>query len=243
MVVSDSAISWRVRARDDQWKCNFDVLYVVTLSEQGMLKATNYTDYVYTEDSKGNVVVPTKYNVRAMKLRENDKAAAMDIIIINDDTCAEKAKLLIYTAKGHYLLINTDEIPISAKDTIGLKFITPAEGDRCEGLGYYLPSYDTYVVVVTAKGCVKKVESQFLFESKKRNDSSYLTKVDDGDEVIYARGCNDDDILCVITKTNGETIYPISEIPTLGRSAKGKKLIPVPNGDCIINVCIDQPGP
>ena len=75
------------------------------------------------------------------------------------------------------------------------------------------------------------------------SDQVYYTKVDDGDEVIYARGCNDDDILCVITKTNGETIYPISEIPTLGRSAKGKKLIPVPNGDCIINVCIDQPGP
>lgn len=248
MVVSDPKASNTTVESDKRRTLDFDSVYVVTLTAQGFLKATPYSDFTYTSDDKGNVKLAVKYNARAMKLKDNDKACAMNFICYdnnaNEET-ARDARLIVYTKGGQYVLIPTSEMPIQAKDTMGLKFITPTDGDECTGVEQVYPteSLDPYVVVLTAKGYVKKIESKYLYESKKRNDASYLTKLDDGDEVIFVNGCNENESLVVITKTNGEMWYPIEQIPTLSRSAKGKKLIPVPNGDCISNACIDVPYP
>lgn len=248
MVVSDPKASNTTVASDARRILDFDAVYVVTLTAQGFLKATPYSDFTYTSDDKGNVKLAVKYNARAMKLKDNDKACAMNFICYDDkaaEETARDARLIVYTKGGQYVLIPTSEMPIQAKDTMGLKFITPTDGDECTGVEQVYPteSLDPYVVVLTAKGYVKKIESKYLYESKKRNDASYLTKLDDGDEVIFVNGCNENESLVVITKTNGEMWYPIEQIPTLSRSAKGKKLIPVPNGDCISNACIDVPYP
>ena len=248
MVVSDPKASNTTVESDKRRTLDFDAVYVVTLTAQGFLKATPYSDFTYTSDDKGNQKIAVKYNARAMKLKDNDKACAMNFICYDDkaaEETARDARLIVYTKGGQYVLIPTSEMPIQAKDTMGLKFITPTDGDECTGVEQVYPteSLDPYVVVLTAKGYVKKIESKYLYESKKRNDASYLTKLDDGDEVIFVNGCNENESLVVITKTNGEMWYPIEQIPTLSRSAKGKKLIPVPNGDCISNACIDIPYP
>lgn len=241
MVVSEESLS--ANKPGEKCKVNFDNMFVVTLSAQGLLKASRYSEYVYSDPEKHTIA--NKYNARTMKLRDNDRVCAMNFILHNPDDVVDESKLLVYTKGGQYVLIPTSEMPILAKDTMGLKFITPVEGDECASVAQVYPGddLDPYIVVVTAKGYVKKVESKYLFESKKRNDSSYITKLDDGDEVVFIQGCNDDECLVIITKTNGETVYNVTEIPTLSRSAKGKKLIPVPNGDCIINACIDVLSP
>ena len=224
------------KERSNGKKHDYDKLYLTTLSEDGMVKATAYSDYVYTED--GNVA--KKFNVRAAKLRKDDRICDVSMIVKADDSSVTSS-VLIYTSQGQFIMNNENDLPItSLKDTVGLQFIKPEDGDKCKGLIQIYPNGgDDYVVVLTAKGFAKKVELQYMQDAA-RKKSSYLIKVDEGDEVIFAGGCNDGETLYVITKTNGEVAYPVNSIPTLSRMAKGKKVVPVPNGDLIINACIDR---
>lgn len=219
-------------------KISYDNLYLTTLSEKGMVKATEFSDYVYVPNT---LEVAERYAARAAKLRDNDRICAVTMVVA-DPEAPDASKLLLYTAKGKYIVVKDSELPVTAlKDTIGLQFIATDEGDRCVGLRQIFPeNNDKYIVILTAKGYAKKVETEYLQEATKRKDDSYLIKVDDGDEVIFAQSCNDDEKLYVITQTNGEVAYDVANIPTLSRMAKGKKLVPVPNGDLIINACIDK---
>lgn len=237
--ISDTAAIIRAFGNEDELaKMNTNDIHLVTLSEQGMMKATPFDEYLKSTD-EGDTKIPKRFNARTMKLRDKDNLAAATFLYSMD---SDEMKLLVFTAKGKYVLLSPAEMPVtSTKDAVGLRFITPEAGDKCADIVPVFPNTsEEWIVVLTAKGYAKKVECQYLQESKKRNDASYLTKVDDDDEVIFAQGISSEEKLYVITKNAGEVSYDVDTIPTLSRNAKGKKLVPVPVGDSIINVCIDK---
>lgn len=229
-----------ITAKDnDKDKIQSNSVYVVTLSEEGMLKATVLDEYIKSDDEPNRM--PKKFNARTMKLREHDNVGAATFIF-NDPKFEDRMKILVYTAYGKYVLLDTSEIPVTTtKDAMGLKFINPENGDVCTGISTVFPnSGDEWIVILTAKGYAKKVECEYLKMSKKRLDTSYLAVIDPDDSIIYVSGINDSEKLYVITKTNGELEYTVDQIPTLSRNAKCKKLVPVPVGDSIINACVDN---
>lgn len=237
--VSDTSAIVRAFSNEDEpAKMNTNEIHLVTLSEQGMMKATAFDEYLKSTD-EGDAKIPKRFNARTMKLRDKDNLAAATFLYSMD---SDEMKLLVFTAKGKYVLLSPSEMPVtSTKDAVGLRFITPEAGDKCADIVPVFPNTsEEWIVVLTAKGYAKKVECQYLQESKKRNDASYLTKVDDDDEVIFAQGICSGEKLYVITKNAGEVSYDVDTIPTLSRNAKGKKLVPVPVGDSIINACIDK---
>ena len=215
---------------------NFDNFYLTTLSEQGIVKRTKLPEYIYSGDSLAKVK-----GTRGARLKDGDKLAYASIIMHDSTLKTYDSKVLIYTEKGDYVLLDVDAIPEMNKDTQGVACICPAENDKAVGFSVIFPyeNGDEFVVVLTEKGYLKKVETKYLSESKKRKDSSYLITVSDDDRVIFVSGANNDELLYVVTKT-GEKGIPVSDIPTLARKAKGQKLVPVPNGDAIINACIDN---
>lgn len=219
--------------------------HLVILTEQGMLKATPLSTYIF-KDEKGESAEPAKkYNAKAMKVKEGDTIATVGLIPIGAKI---DTRVLIYTAKGKYSLFDVSEINTTQmKDTMGLRYLIPEENDKCAGVALVYDEFefmdnvfdgDKYVVIVTAKGYVKKVEVEYMQEAGKRRDASYLIKVDDDDSVIFVDGMRDVDMLEFYTKANGvQTLLP-DDIPTLSRMAKGKKMIGVPLGDSITGIAV-----
>ena len=85
------------------------------------------------------------------------------------------------------------------------------------------------------KGCVKRIELEYLKPSAKRRDNSYLATIPEDDAIIYVTSCKESDILKVNTKS-GEREFLVADMPVLGRKAKPVKMIPVPLGDNIITI-------
>ena len=123
---------------------------------------------------------------------------------------------------------------------MGIGTITLRDDDECAGYGPVDVTSDTYVIVATAKGNIKRIETEFMHISKKRKDASYIARVDDNDEIIFAAGCVESDTLHIVSKS-GERYIDVSDIPVMGRMAKPHKMVPVPQGDKIIHYSIVDP--
>ena len=204
---------------------------IVTLSSDGMIKQTDVKEYLTIKDNKPVLCK----GVRGAKVKDTDGSS--DSIVDAILNLPPDHDYIIYTKKGEYVTLPDIHIPTAGKNTIGVQMIRPVNGDSCVGIAYSEPS-DKYVIIVTKKGYVKRIELEYLKPSSKRRDASYLATIAPDDEIFAIHTCVDNQILKVTTKS-GVTEYNIDEdIPILGRKAKPVKLIPVPVGDAIIGISV-----
>lgn len=200
-----------------------DEIALVTLTKNGYLKQTKLDEFSSLKNTK---------NVRSIRLKDNDNLIYTDIIL-------ESSNLMVYTKKGNYIFICAKDIALQSKDSMGLRAINLEEGDECIGLTV-IGKKDKYVLVITEKGNMKKCEIEYLGNAgKRRVDASYLTSLDDADFVYMVDTVNDNDNVQVCTRS--EILdYCVSDIPTLTRRAKAKKMIPLPVGSNIITISVDK---
>lgn len=198
-------------------------LYLVTLTKDGMIKKTEISEYMSVKNSR---------NIRAVKVKDRDQLIYAGLHISG-------VKFMIYTAKGDYSIIDIDDISTQGKDTMGVTAMKLKDLDHCVGISVIGPK-DKYIVVLTAKGLVKKCELEFFKLDSKRGSSSYLSTLDTTDEIVYADGMRNRSILTVCTR-NKIVELTADEIPTMTRKAKGSKLIPVPVGCNIITSSVYTP--
>lgn len=203
-------------------KLNSNV-YLVTLTKDGMIKKTAVDEYMSLKNSR---------NIRAVKVKDGDQ-------LIYAGLHLDGVKLMIYTVKGDYSILDINDISEQGKDTSGVSALRLKDLDHCAGISVIGPK-DKYVVVVTAKGLVKKCELEFFRLDSKRGVSSYLSTLDKTDEIVYADGMRNRSILTVCTR-NQIVELPADDIPTMTRKAKGTKLIPVPVGCNIITATVYTP--
>lgn len=199
----------------------------VTISANGLMKKTPLVAYIAPDGKKLNYAK----GVRGAKIKENDKLVAGAIV-----DPARDDNYIICTAKGEYITTTAQLIPDMGKNALGVQMIRPEGDDQCVAISPIF-SDDTHVVIVTAKGCAKRVELEYLKPSAKRRDNSYIASIPDDDAIVFITGCRETDVLKVSTK-GGDKEYLISDIPVLGRKAKPIKIIPVPLGDNIITIDI-----
>lgn len=197
----------------------------VTLSANGLMKKTPFSSYIASDGKKLNA----SKGVRGAKVKDGDKLVAGAII-----DPAMDYNYLICTAKGEYITITNQYIPDMGKNATGIQMIRPVDQDQCSSITPIFND-DTHVIIVTMKGCAKRIELEYLKPSTKRRDNSYLATIPDDDAIVYVASCKESDILTVNTKS-GEKEYLISDVPVLGRKAKPIKIIPVPVGDNIITI-------
>ena len=206
----------------------FNKFSMITLSTDGIMKKTAISEYI--TDGNGEFANMVKGS-RGARTKTSIVQASMWF----DDL---DSQLLIFTKKGGYVILDPKNIPSTGKDTLGISMITPRDGDECAGYGAVDLETDTHVIVATAKGNIKLIETEFMHISKKRKDASYIAKVDDNDEIIFVTGCVPTDILHVESKSGSRDIS-VTDIPIMGRMAKPHKMVPVPPGDKIIHYCIE----
>jgi topoisomerase-4 subunit A len=198
-------------------------IFVVTLTKDGFLKKTPIEDFTKSRNQK---------NVRAMKVRDGDELVAGKIVI---ETMPKfPTNMLIYTEKGNFAYIRSDQIVQQSKDACGIASITLDPDDACKGI-CIIGSRDTNLLVVTEKGNMKLCELDYLGEPSKRKISSYLATLDVNDKIYYVDAVEDDVIVTVCTRTTYQE-FESKDIPVRTRKAKCVKMVPIPVGNNIISV-------
>jgi DNA gyrase subunit A len=202
---------------------------VFTLSKQGFMKRTNIQEYV-----TGDTLKPVRNGV-ACKLRDNDKL--VQCLVIPKKVCDELGVgILVYTKLGDYVYLkNYEDIAEFGKNTYGLQAIEPGANDACIGFSIVVPKYNKHALIVTKKGCMKRIELQYLGESKKRKDSSYIATIREGDEIldiiVYDEKFSDSEV--VVSTRSGDKQVMLDAIPVLGRKAKPVKMVGIENADVV----------
>ena len=193
---------------------------VISLSKQGFMKRTPIEEFVAIKD----VFKPIKNGV-ACKLREKDNIA--QCIVIPKSVCDRmNLGILVFTKRGDYVYLKDyKEISELGRSAMGIQMLSPSTDDKCVGFQLVSPE-QKYAIVITKKGTMKRIELEYLGESKKRKDSSYIATVREGDEILdiitYDKS-QENDILLVTTKSGDKEIM-ISSIPILGRKAKPARM-------------------
>lgn len=200
-------------------------IYVVTLTKNGYLKKTPLDEYTSRRNQK---------NVRAMKIREGDELISGKIII---EKKGKGSNLMIYTEKGCYAYIHSDNIANQSKVSSGLLSIKLNPDDACKGM-IVVGDDDTHLLVVTEKGCMKRCELGYMAEPGKRKVSSYLTRLNAEDKVCFVDSIEEDMDITIYTsdRKNGYNHYNSANIPVKTRMSLCTKLVPVPVGVSIISV-------
>lgn len=192
------------------------LLDVLMLTKNCKLKKTEMNEYAYI-----------KNEMLGLNLKDNDEL--VDIEIITDDT-----DIIIFTNKGNGVRINSDEIKRTGRVSIGNNVMTPEDGEYALGMALVKPK-DKFIFILTNKGKGKKCTlSNFTTMDRKAVPLKLIT-LDGGDDIITVRTIKgNNEVLKVNTKSDVHELNT-TDIPELPRLSKGKKLVPVPKGDCIIS--------
>lgn len=200
-------------------------IYVVTLTKNGYLKKTPIDEYTSRRNQK---------NVRAMKIREDDELVSGKLVI---EKRGKGSNLMIYTKKGCYAYIHSDNIANQSKISSGLLSIKLDPDDACKGM-IVVGDADSHLLVITEKGCMKRCELGYMSQPGKRKVSSYLTRLNADDKVCFVDSIEENMTITIYTsdRKNGYNLYNSEDIPIKTRMSLCSKMIPIPVGVKIISV-------
>jgi len=196
-------------------------LFMVTVSRDGFAKKINLTELIDLTDDGRKAI----RNMRLTKLRSNDFLSHADYYLAD-------SPLIIYTRKGDFNYIYTNNIPNFSRDAVGNQLVKMNGDDFCVGCCAVNTNAE-FIVVITEKGYAKKCELEYIGKPSASKATSYLATLDTNDGVVYVDTPMKEIDVC--TKLGMETIR-LEEIKTLGRKAKPVRKVSLAAGDNIIRV-------
>lgn len=205
--------------------------WIFALTKQGFMKRTPISDYI-----TGDKTFKAIKNGVGIRLRDGDSVA--QCLQIFDEVLNElHAGILMYTKQGEYTYLkNWSDITDMGRNTMGLQYMALKANDECVGFEIVSNKFMKYAIVITKKGCMKRIELEYLGASK-RKESSYIATIREGDEIHsiipYDKDTNEDEAVLVLSTRNGDKEIPISNIPILGRKAKPAKIAGIDNVDVV----------
>lgn len=189
--------------------------FVVFVTQNGMIKKTPLEDYAGVRKKKG---------LAAIKLKDDD--SLVDVLILKDED------IIIGTAGGKVIRINSDDIGISSRISQGLKGIKLDGDDYVTSLAAVRDLTDD-VAVFTSKGYGKRVPLKEINIQNRAGKGLIIYKPDDTrGNVVALSLVNDNDSLLLVGDSNSICISA-SQIPVTSRVAKGNILI---KGNSIVSV-------
>ncbi len=195
-------------------------IFIMTITKKGLIKKTPIEEFNSYKTLKG---------IRGLKLKPDDA-------LVTAFPLMSSTNIMIYTKMGNYTYLRGKDIPQMAKDTQGVMSVTLGPGDEVQGF-CVVPEKSDYIVVLTAKGCMKKILMESVGLSKSRRDSAYLTYLQNGDTVFQCEAVTTKDKIWVCTKTNYNE-FDLNQIPDGSRRSKCVKMVPVAVGDNIITMIL-----
>ena len=195
-------------------------IFIMTITKKGLIKKTPIEEFNSYKTLKG---------IRGLKLKPDDA-------LVTAFPLMSSTNIMIYTKMGNYTYLCGKDIPQMSKDTQGVMSVTLGPGDEVQGF-CVVPEKSDFIVVLTAKGCMKKIPMESVGLSKSRRDSAYLTYLQNGDTVFQCEAITSKDKIWVCTKTNYNE-FDLNQIPDGSRRSKCVKMVPVAVGDNIITMIL-----
>lgn len=200
--------------------------YLLTITKRGYAKKTPMSVYIDMKNSK---------NIRAMKIRDDDSMIAADVMF-------ENSTIIIYTKKGEYTILRMKDIAEQAKDSMGLITMRVADDDEVAGFSA-IGVDDDYVVMISDKGMVKKVNVKYFGGPAKRGslkDQGSMMTLDPTDTMRFVSGMREDQNVAVATRT-GVVFIKGEDIPDQTKKSKGKKMLNLAsNANIVVATVMDR---
>jgi len=146
--------------------------------------------------------------------------------------------LMFFTTSGKTFQIKAYEIPETQRTSKGqalVNFLQIGSSEKVSNiLSLEKPIADKYIIMVTEKGVIKKVEiSEF---SNVRRSGLIAIKLKDGDKLKWARLSTGNDEL-ILTTNNGQSVrFNEENIRAMGRGASGVRGIRLKNEDVVVGM-------
>lgn len=197
---------------------NDNETYIVLTTKNGLSKKMGYKTFK-----------KVKGTVSAIKLSDDDELVSVDVLYGKKD-------LVVYTQLGGAVRISTDDVRECGRAAFGLKVIELGEGDSVVGTTV-INKNDKYLLVVTNKGKMKKCTLSTFKTMKRKSSALQLSRLGKGEKIVSAKSVKDKDKFMIYTHKIEKELQ-VKDVPELTRMHECKKMIPVPNGDGVIEVVI-----
>lgn len=148
------------------------------------------------------------------------------------------ADLMFFTTSGKTFQIKAYEIPETQRTSKGqalVNFLQIGNNEKVSNiLSFEKPLADKYIIMVTEKGVIKKVEiAEF---SNVRRSGLIAIKLKDGDKLKWARLSTGTDEL-ILTTNDGQSVrFNEENIRAMGRGASGVRGIRLKNEDVVVGM-------
>lgn len=191
-------------------------IYFLMITKNGVIKKTLANYYTNIKNELLGLVIKDGDELKSVKLLIGDK----DVII--------------YTNKGHGVRISTSIIKETSRMSIGIKSLNLTADEEVIGMDI-VNEKDKYLFVLTNKGTGKKCTLDNFKTMDRNSDPLKITALDSGEEVMIIKSIKGDETFKAYLKNSIQLINS-NEVNELPRLSKGKKLIPVPKGETIIDI-------
>ena len=180
---------------------------VVTITKEGYVKRCLTSVYqTQRRGGKGKIGLVTK----------------QEDIIDQMFTSSTHSTLLMFSNLGKVYWKKVYELPLTGRTGKGRPIVNILPLEEGERILSSLPidGYDnSYIVMLTKNGIIKKSEIK-VFQNQRTNGVKAIV-FDDGDELISARICHDNDHIFIATKWGLALQFPLSQARAQGRVTRG----------------------
>ena len=203
---------------------------VITISSNSYVKRIDLDEY--REQKRGGVGSST------VKTYQDDHIK--DILIANTHT-----DLLLFTNLARVYRVRGYEIPVGTKQSKGTPIINIIPSiEKTEKIIKILSINDysngTYLITVSKKGIIKKTDIS-EYERINRN-GKYALSLDESDELIDTLIGKDNDEIFIAASNSRVNRFNISEVRSMGRTARGVGGIKLEEEDQVVSVSSSQAG-
>lgn len=202
-----------------------DQVFIGIFTKNGIVKTSPISQYI-----------TNKTEIQGILLNTDDKVCWAHIYDASEE---ENKQQLVYTVNGFGISFHIDNISVQDRLTKGTQYLKLDEGDYVAGVVQV--SLDNPIFVLTCKGYGKICGLADIFEASKRRQAMIrITSLHDGDEVFRIMPIPSSDSVITVHLQSGEKKeFVVGDLEKMTRLAKGKKMVPVRQGDSIYRIKIN----
>lgn len=206
------------------------------LSRSQDIVISMFTERGIVKNSPISQYLTNKVELQGILLNPGDRVCWA---YVYDRTNKEKNQQLVYTKDGFGISISMENVTIQDRLTKGTQHLKLEDGDIVKSVVQL--SLEDDIFVLTSKGYGKVCELASIFEaSKRKQDMIRITSLHDGDDVFRILPIDNDHESVVVYLQSGEKKeLLLKDVEKLPRLSRGKKLVPVRQGDSIYRIKIN----
>ncbi|RJQ53195.1 MAG: DNA gyrase subunit A [Actinobacteria bacterium] len=201
---------------------------VVTITHHGYVKRLPVT--TYRQQRRGG------RGIAGLNLKEGDFVEHLFISSTHD-------YVLFFSNKGKVYRVKVYELPLGSRHSRGQAIVNVLPFEQGEKIASVLGtrsfSEDTYLMLATKLGIVKKTKAN-AYDSSRRDGIIALTLRED-DELIGVKQTSGDDDVLLVSKGGQSIRFNEKDIRAMGRTAMGVKGIRLRKGDEVLGMEIALP--